>query len=84
MSRVSGTHRRRRVTVDHNSTTEPGRPARHALGPALVGQHAGPSAGHGRDRPLLLVGRGPANAFSLSWCYATNSPCSNDARHGHG
>jgi hypothetical protein len=30
-----------RVKVDHNITVEPERPAPHALGPALVGQHAG-------------------------------------------
>ena len=56
-----------RVTADHNSTVELQRPARHALGPALVGQHAGQSAGrvHGWDQPLHFVD-GPANNVSLS------------------
>jgi hypothetical protein len=55
------------VTADHNSTVELQRPARHALGPALVGQHAGQSAGrvHGWDQPLHFVD-GPANNVSLS------------------
>jgi hypothetical protein len=54
------------VTVDHIITVELQRPARHALGPALVGQHAGQSDGHGRDRPLLLVAHFPTNVSSLS------------------